>query len=194
MLLGLEYIHSKNTLYRDLKPENIFIDADGHIKLADFGLSKITSQNGLNETYCGSAEYMSPEMLNGKPYSYGVDYYSLGAVLYEMVTGLPPFYSTDQNEMFINCLEQELVYPQKYISKELRSLLELMLNKNQKKRINQTQTSVLKNHPWCQDIDWKAVLDRKLAPPFSPSIDKSNFDPEYVRAASVAYSDANRFS
>ncbi len=105
MLLGLEYIHSKSTLYRDLKPENIFIDADGHIKLADFGLSKITGPNLLNETYCGSAEYMSPEMLNGKPYSYGIDYYSLGAVLYEMVTGLPPFYSTDQNEMFINCLE-----------------------------------------------------------------------------------------
>ena len=82
-------------LYRDLKPENIFIDIDGHIKLADFGLSKIQKPNCLNDTYCGSAEYMSPEMLNGDPYSYGIDYYSLGAVLYEMVTGLPPFYSTD---------------------------------------------------------------------------------------------------
>ena len=82
-------------LYRDLKPENIFIDIDGHIKLADFGLSKVQDKKSLNETYCGSAEYMSPEMLNGEAYSYGIDYYSLGAVLYEMVTGLPPFYSTD---------------------------------------------------------------------------------------------------
>jgi serine/threonine protein kinase len=82
-------------LYRDLKPENIFIDIDGHIKLADFGLSKVQKNNALNQTYCGSAEYMSPEMLNGEPYSFGIDYYSLGAVLFEMVTGLPPFYSTD---------------------------------------------------------------------------------------------------
>ena len=95
ILLGLEYIHNQNVLYRDLKPENIFIDIDGHIKLADFGLSKIQKAGNLNETYCGSAEYMSPEMLNGDNYSYGIDYYSLGAVLYEMVTGLPPFYSTD---------------------------------------------------------------------------------------------------
>jgi serum/glucocorticoid-regulated kinase 2 len=95
ILLGLEYIHNQNVIYRDLKPENIFIDIDGHIKLADFGLSKVQRNNVLNLTYCGSAEYMSPEMLNGEPYSYGIDYYSLGAVLYEMVTGLPPFYSTD---------------------------------------------------------------------------------------------------
>lgn len=94
-MLGLEYIHSQNILYRDLKPENIFIDIDGHIKLADFGLSKITKDDALNESYCGSAEYMSPEMLNGEPYSYGIDYYSLGSVVFEMLTGLPPFYSTD---------------------------------------------------------------------------------------------------
>jgi serum/glucocorticoid-regulated kinase 2 len=95
MLLGLEYIHTQNVLYRDLKPENIFIDFDGHIRLADFGLSKLQSPKSLNDTYCGSAEYMSPEMLNGDTYSYGIDYYSLGAVLFEMVTGLPPFYSSD---------------------------------------------------------------------------------------------------
>ena len=95
MLLGLEYIHAQNILYRDLKPENIFIDLDGHIRLADFGLSKLQTPKSLNDTYCGSAEYMSPEMLNGEAYGYGVDYYSLGAVLFEMVTGLPPFYSTD---------------------------------------------------------------------------------------------------
>jgi serine/threonine protein kinase len=103
MLLGLEFVHDRDVLYRDLKPENIFIDIDGHIKLADFGLSKLRSQGersnkgaeDINETFCGSAEYMTPEMLNQNPYSYGIDYYSLGAVLYEMVTGLPPFYSQD---------------------------------------------------------------------------------------------------
>jgi len=122
-------------LYRDLKPENIFIDIDGHIKLADFGLSKIQQTNILNETYCGSAEYMSPEMLNGEHYSYGIDYYSLGAVLFEMITGLPPFYSTDQNEMFISVLNKELDYPRSLISPQLADLLKMMLNKNPNKRI-----------------------------------------------------------
>ena len=119
MLLGLEYIHSQNLLYRDLKPENIFLDSDGHVKLADFGLSKLVKPSTLNDTYCGSAEYMSPEMLNNQPYSYQVDYYSLGAVLFEMITGLPPHYSNNQSEMFHNCLFKELKYDRKYISSEL---------------------------------------------------------------------------
>ena len=74
-------------------------------------------------------------MLNGEAYGYGIDYYSLGAVLYEMVTGLPPFYSTDQTEMFMNVLETELEYPDQFISPKLKSLLKLMLNKDPKKRI-----------------------------------------------------------
>lgn len=148
-MLGLEYIHNQNVLYRDLKPENIFIDIDGHIKLADFGLSKIQKPNILNETYCGSAEYMSPEMLNGEPYSFGIDYYSLGAVLFEMVTGLPPFYSTDQNEMFKNVLNKELKYPRNLISPALADLLKLMLSKNPDKRITKGKQIKIKKHPWC---------------------------------------------
>ena len=97
----------------------MFIDAEGHVKLADFGLSTTVCAGVLNDTYCGSAEYMSPEMLQGIPYGHGIDYYSLGAVLYEMVTGLPPHYSTDQTEMFRACLEQELTYPRKYVSAQL---------------------------------------------------------------------------
>jgi serine/threonine protein kinase len=136
MLLGLEYIHKQNVLYRDLKPENVFLDIDGHIRLADFGLSKIQSFKGLNDTYCGSAEYMSPEMLSGDHYGYAVDYYSLGAVLYEMVTGLPPFYSTDQNEMFQNALSADLVFPANLVSEELANLLTMLLCKDQFKRIS----------------------------------------------------------
>ena len=100
---------------------------------------------------------MSPEMLNGEPYSYGIDYYSLGAVLFEMITGLPPFYSTDQNEMFHNCLNRELEYPKEYISPMLADLLTLMLNKDKKLRITKGQTDLIKNHTWCKDIDWQAV-------------------------------------
>ena len=98
ILLGLEYIHSKGIIYRDLKPENVLLDIDGHIKLADFGLSKVlSSYDALANSFCGSPEYMSPEMLMGTGHGFAVDYYSLGAILYEMLTGLPPFYSTDRN-------------------------------------------------------------------------------------------------
>jgi len=98
ILLGLEFIHSKGIVYRDLKPENVLIDIDGHAKLADFGLSKVlASHETLTNSFCGSPEYMSPEMLLGTGHGFGVDYYSLGAILYEMLTGLPPFYSTDRN-------------------------------------------------------------------------------------------------
>jgi serine/threonine protein kinase len=128
---------------------------------------------------------MSPEMLNGEVYSYGIDYYSLGAVLFEMVTGLPPFYSTDQNEMFMNVLYKDLDYPSQYISPKLQSLLKLMLNKNPSRRVTKGQISLIKNHPWCKDIDWDAYLAKKVAPPNSPSISQSNFDPEYVRETST---------
>jgi serine/threonine protein kinase len=81
-----------------LKPENVLIDIDGHIKLADFGLSKVLqSHTKLTNSFCGSPEYMSPEMLMGNGHGFGVDYYSIGAILFEMLTGLPPFFSTDRN-------------------------------------------------------------------------------------------------
>ena len=94
ILLGLEHIHKKGIVYRDLKPENVLLDIDGHIKLADFGLSKVLpSHASVTNSFCGSPEYMSPEMLNGTGHGFSIDYYSLGAILFEMLTGLPPFYS-----------------------------------------------------------------------------------------------------
>lgn len=111
ILLGLEYIHNRGIVYRDLKPENVLIDIDGHIKLADFGLSKVFHKESadtnetLTNSFCGSPEYMSPEMLMGTGHGFAVDYYSLGALLFEMLTGLPPFYSTDRDTMYMAIVE-----------------------------------------------------------------------------------------
>jgi serum/glucocorticoid-regulated kinase 2 len=157
ILLGLEFIHDNNILYRDLKPENIFIDIDGHIRLADFGLSKIISESELTKTFCGSAEYMTPEMLYQKPYSYGVDYYSLGAILYEMVSGLPPYYSSNQGLMFDRILHEDLCFDVKgsKMSKSLVDLLKLLLHKDPTKRIQKGQLDLIKSHPWCKQINWE---------------------------------------
>jgi serum/glucocorticoid-regulated kinase 2 len=103
------------------QPENVLIDIDGHVKLADFGLAKIMKDKNTY-SFCGSPEYMSPEMLKGEGHSEMVDFYSLGAILYEMLTGLPPHYSQEKNEMYIGIIQNELDLPD-YLSEDVNSLM-----------------------------------------------------------------------
>lgn len=129
-------------MYRDLKviclsifyfsfqPENILIDLDGHIKITDFGLSKNSfSKHNRSSSFCGSPEYMSPEMLSSDYHTRMVDFYSLGALLYEMVVGLPPFYEHDREKMYFNIVNSDVKYPN-YLSKDIVSLLKGLLSKN----------------------------------------------------------------
>ena len=95
ILVALEYLHNNDVLYRDLKPENILIDLDGHIKLTDFSLSKRGFRQQLNYSFCGSPEYMAPEMILREGHDFSIDFYTLGCFLYEMVIGIPPYYNAD---------------------------------------------------------------------------------------------------
>ena len=89
-------MHERDIVFRDIKPENILVDMDGHIRIADFGLSKIIEENGRSYSFCGSPEYLSPEMLQSmEGHDRRIDIYSLGVLLYEMLTGLPPFFDED---------------------------------------------------------------------------------------------------
>ena len=128
ILLGLDYLHSKKIAYRDLKPENIVIDIDGHVRLTDFGLSKM-DMYGVSNSFCGSPEYMSPEMLKGCGHSKMVDLYCLGALLFEMLTGFPPFYDRDKNRMYSKILNDRIIIPE-YISHNSKDLLYKLLDKN----------------------------------------------------------------
>ena len=131
ILLGFKYMHDRDIVYRDIKPENILVDMDGHIRIADFGLSKIIGRNERSYSFCGSPEYLSPEMLqNGEGHDRRLDIYCLGVLLYEMLTGLPPFYDEDHSKMFDKIVNSELVLDQPYISKELKNLLGGMLEKD----------------------------------------------------------------
>ena len=137
ILIALDHIHSHGVVYRDLKPENLLIDDEGHIKIADFGLSKpVQDKKDLSYSFCGSPEYMAPEMLCKTGHNFLLDYYCLGALLYELVIGIPPYYSLNQDEIYSSIMTQQLSFPSNiYLSSEIKNLLEGLLNKNMKKRL-----------------------------------------------------------
>jgi serum/glucocorticoid-regulated kinase 2 len=166
LIIAIEYLHKRDIIYRDMKPENILIDEDGHIKLADFGLAKENVKNDTpNKTFCGSPQYLSPEMLSKEGTTKSSDIYGIGAILFEMVTGAPPFYSQDVDLMYKNISENKLMFPEIF-SEELKDLLRKMLDKNPKQRIgigNDKQD--LKNHPFFADIDWDLIFKKKITPP-----------------------------
>ncbi len=171
ILLGLEYLHSKNIVYRDLKPENVLIDTDGHVRLADFGLSKIFKRDERSFSLCGSPEYMCPEILKREGHNHMVDYYTLGAILYEMLTGFPPYYTNNKSERTRRILESELTFPTN-INHEVVDLMKGLLERNPFKRLgSKNGVDDIKSHPWCQDIDWNAFLQKKITPPWKPRLD-----------------------
>ncbi len=167
-------------VYRDLKPENVLIDTDGHLKLADFGLSKIFKSGESSFSFCGSPEYMCPEILKREGHNHMVDFYTLGAILFEMLTGLPPFYTNNKSEMPRRIIESELTFPQN-LNPVVVDLMRGLLEKNQSKRLgSKNGIDEIKQHEWCQDIDWEMFMQKKMVPPWKPRLDQSNFDPEYT--------------
>ena len=180
ILIGIEYLHSKNIVYRDMKPENVLIDVDGHIKLADFGLSKIFKTDERSFSFCGSPEYMCPEILKREGHNHMVDYYTLGAILFEMLTGFPPYYTNNKSEMTRRILESDLSFPSN-LNPDAISLMSGLLERNPSKRIGfKNGVQEIKSHPWLQDIDWGLFIQKKITPPWKPRLDQSNFDPEYT--------------
>jgi len=170
--LAIAHLHSSGIIYRDLKPENLLIDAAGHIKVTDFGLSKEGLQdNARTHTFCGTPEYLAPEVLESKPYTKSVDWWSVGTLIFEMLTGLPPFYCEDVQKMYSLKMTAELVIPD-YIEPEAADLIKKFLDRNPQTRL--TEIEAIKKHAWFKDIDWVKLLSKDIEPPYIPQVEKDS--------------------
>ena len=180
--LALEHLHRINVVYRDLKPENVLIDGQGYAKITDFGLSKENiMDNASARTFCGTPEYLAPEVLARQGHGKAVDWWSLGALIFEMLTGLPPFYNAkDRERMFQDIMQSEVRFPA-YISANARSLLEQLFVKDPVGRLGggPRDADEIKEHPWFSGINWARMMSKEEVPPFIPALD-SIFDTKYV--------------
>ena len=179
LCLGIDYLHRRNIIYRDIKPENILLDLDGHLKIADFGLAKPHMEESmLAYSFCGSPEYMAPEMLRKNGHNFCVDLYCLGTFLYELVVGIPPFYSTNTKEMFQCILKKNILIPDTInLSPEIKNLLRALLEKTPEKRLGYRMgVAEIFQHPWCRKANIEAIAQKRLEPPFKPDLFEFYFD------------------
>lgn len=195
LILALQHLHQHDIVYRDLKPENILLDANGHIALCDFGLSKANlTKNDTTNTFCGTTEYLAPEvLLDEQGYTKMVDFWSLGVLVFEMCCGWSPFYAEDTQQMYKNIAFGKVRFPRDALSSEGRNFVKGLLNRNPRHRLGANRDAQeLIEHAFFDDIDWPGLAEKNVVPPFKPKlksvVDTSNFDPEFTNALDTSSS------
>ncbi|KAK2951070.1 putative protein kinase [Blattamonas nauphoetae] len=190
---ALAHLHQHDIVYRDLKPENVLIDCEGHIMIIDFGLSKIgvsgaggfESEGSKTQTFCGTPEYLAPEILRGIPHGKAVDWWSVGVLYYEMLAGSPPFFSSNRNQMYQNTLNADLVFPDTFTETQKDFISKLLIRQpEQRLGSSATGSEEVLGHPLFHGINWEKLNKREIPPPFKPETkgieDTDNIDPEFL--------------
>uniref|UniRef100_A0A8C3H312 Serine/threonine-protein kinase N3 n=1 Tax=Corvus moneduloides TaxID=1196302 RepID=A0A8C3H312_CORMO len=186
VVLGLQFLHEKKIVYRDLKLDNLLLDAEGFVKIADFGLCKEGIGFGdRTNTFCGTPEFLAPEVLTDISYTRAVDWWGLGVLIYEMLVGESPFPGDDEEEVFDSIVNDEVRYP-RFLSTEALSIIRKLLRKCPERRLGagEKDAEEIKIQPFFKGIDWDALFARRLKPPYVPTLrdptDISNFDEEFT--------------
>jgi serine/threonine protein kinase len=189
MVLALDHLHrTVGVVYRDLKPENCLLDSEGHLLLTDFGLSKVAvDDDDTCRSFLGTVEYMAPEVIARSEYGMAVDWWSLGALGFDLLTGSPPFTGNNHAKIQEKILKQKLVLPY-FLGPDAKDLLTRLLRKEPKKRLGANMPKdlqTIKNHRFFRKINWKKLESRELAPPIQPLIT----DPELAENFSNEFTD-----
>ncbi|XP_041854830.1 serine/threonine-protein kinase N2-like isoform X2 [Melanotaenia boesemani] len=200
VVLGLEFLHLNKIIYRDLKLDNLLMDADGFVKITDFGLCKEGMGHGdRTSTFCGTPEFLAPEVLTDDNYTRAVDWWGMGVLIYEMLVGESPFPGEDEEEVFDSIVNDDVQYPAS-LPPDAVSIMQKLLKKNPVKRLGagERDANEVKGEKFFETIDWEAMLAKKAKPPFLPSIkestDVSNFDSDFTRLQPVLSPPCKPFS
>uniref|UniRef100_A0A8C9F0U2 Protein kinase C n=1 Tax=Pavo cristatus TaxID=9049 RepID=A0A8C9F0U2_PAVCR len=182
IISGLQFLHSKGIIYRDLKLDNVLLDSEGHIKIADFGMCKENMfGDAKTSTFCGTPDYIAPEILLGQKYNTSVDWWSFGVLLYEMLIGQSPFHGQDEEELFQSIRMDNPFYP-RWLDKDAKDILVKLFVREPERRLGARGN--IRQHAFFREINWEALEERRMEPPFKPRVkspsDCSNFDKEFL--------------
>lgn len=192
-----EYLHSQMVVYRDLKPENVLIDADGHTKVADFGFAKLVE--GRTWTLCGTPDYLAPEIIQSRGHAHGVDWWALGILIFEMLSGYPPFFDDSCFGVYQRILVGKVAFP-RHVDTKAKDLIKKLLVSDKTQRLGCLKAGAedVKKHRWFQAVNWTTVPLGELDPPFIPSVEPwatSMFDkylPESTESSAPLVRDAEQ--
>ena len=183
LVLGIGCLHHNKVVHRDLKPENVLIDEDGYIKLADFGLAKfLLDSKQATYSFCGTAEYLAPEILEMRGHDYSVDWWTLGILIYELRIGRPPFLDKNHQKLGRLIKKGKIIFPDPIrhkiaMSEEMKDIISKLLDKDPSTRLGTNGYEEIMNHKWFEDIDFDAIMKKEIDAPYIPNLKRQKVNP-----------------